>query len=361
MMKNHAYARRVESYRQMKEQLLQQQLAERYRSLDAKEISPPIEIAVGDYVFYPYRGFSDMLEREDFQKLSQNQLRTLIAIADDIMSMQRPELFEAFVNDDGIIVIDKYQPHVEYSLDIIYNDARSRVEELYPQVSYPQGINRRAKVDDMLVRNDTAHEVAHHADFWMDMSYKQPKLDYLHSGSILLSWIAELDRFLYPQGVADLIGQVREAEGYIPEHLMAEGYSPQKVEQMMRAEFFAIAGEFYCGSPQNFSGRSFLLEAYMRLVLGTDLEIQRLYIPFKEMERRRGLLRTAINSSIDSLLGNKATQFHALYNEIAQARAKAKMIGIAVEMESLALEAISKLVLRVRQAVQLPGQVGEVS
>lgn len=357
MMKNHAYARRVESHRQMKEHSLQLALAERYRALDAKEISPPIEIAVGDYVFYPYRGFCDMLEREDFQKLSQNQLRTLVAIADDILSMQHPELFEAFVNDDGIIVVDKYQPHVEYSLDIIYNDARSRVEELFPQVSYPQGIDRRAKVDDMLVRNDTAHEVAHHADFWMDMSQKQPRLDYLHSGSGLLAWIEGLDLLLYPEGVSHLIGKVREAEGYIPSQLLAEGYDPQKVDQMMRAEFFAIAGEYYYGSPQQFAGRSPLLEAYMTMVLGTDLEIQRLYIPFKEMERRRGLLRAAINSPIDALLEDKAGHFHALCERIVQEQKTKRGVGLSVEIESIAMEAVSKLVLRVRQTVQLSGSV----
>lgn len=361
MMKNHAYARRVENHRQMKEHSLQLQLAERYRTLDAKEISPPIEIAVGDYVFYPYRGFSDILEREDFQKLSQNQLRTLIAIADDILSMQRPELFEAFVNDDGIIVIDKYQPHVEYSLDIIYNDARSRVEELYPQVSYPQGINRHAKADDILVRNDTAHEVAHHADFWMDMSQKQPNLDYLHSGSALLPWLETLDLLLYPEGVSHLIGKVREAEGYIPSQLLAEGYTPQKIDQMMRAEFFAIAGEYYYGSPQRFTGRAPLLEAYMDLVLGTDLEIQRLYIPFKEMERRRGLLRAAINLPIDSLLGDRAAYFHALCGQMAQEPKTRRAIGLSVEIEAIAMEAISKMVRRVRQMVQLSGQVGDVS
>lgn len=341
--------------------LLQLQLAERYRALDEKEISPPIEIAVGDYVFYPYRGFSDMLEREDFQKLSQNQMRTLIAIADDILSMQHPELFEAFVNDDGIIVVDKYQPHVEYSLDIIYNDARSRVEELFPQVSYPQGIDRHAKADDLLMRNDTAHEVAHHADFWMDMSYKQPNLDYLHSGSALLAWIEELDLLLYPAGVSHLIGKVREAEGYIPSQLLAEGYSPQKVDQMMRAEFFAIAGEYYYGSPQHFMGRSPLLEAYMAMVLGTDLEIQRLYIPFKEMERRRGLLRAAINAPIERVLEDKAAHFRSLCEQITQAQKTQRVIGLSIEVESIAMDAVSRLVRRVRQMVQLPGQVGDVS
>jgi hypothetical protein len=336
----------------MSELTLQQQLALRYHELDARAISPPIEIGVGDYAFYPYRGFSDVLAREDFKKLSPNQLRTLIKIADDILAMQRPELFEAFVNDDGTIVVDKAQPHIEYSVDIEYNDARSRVEEIYPQVTYPQSIHPK-RIQDGFVRNDTAHEVTHHIDFWLNMESKKLHLDYLHSSSVLLAWLKELDQALRPDGVADLIEKVRHAEGYVPEVLLEEGYTPQKVDQMMRAEFFAIAGEYYYGSEQVFAKHSPLLEAYMMLVLDTDLEIQRLYIPFKDMEARRGVLRHAIHASVESILAQDADIFHTrrqAFDGLTDATEK-QMAAHAIEQ--IVISAMRRLIQATRQKIKL--------
>lgn len=337
----------------MAEQGLQQQLAAQLKQLDARSISPPIEIAVGDYAFYPYRGFADIAKREDFRKLSSKQLKRLSRIADDILAMQRPELFEAFVNDDGIIVVDNAQAQVEYSIDIHYNDARSRVEEIYPQVTYPQS-GKSQHVQDMFIRNDTAHEVAHHADFWMDMRKKKAQLEYLHSSSVLLAWIEELDILLHPQGVASLIQQVRDAEGYVAETLLEEGYSPRKVDQMLRAEFFAIAGEFYYGSKQHFAERSALLEAYMEEVLDMDLKIQRLYIPFKDMEMRRGILREAIHSPVKTLLGKRAEAFFERREHfLTQEEGKPKQ-EVAAEIETLVIEAIKDMAQQVQKKIRLP-------
>lgn len=337
----------------MAEQTLHSQLAERLKALDAQKLSPPIEIAVGDYAFYPYRGFADIAQREDFQKLTQNQLRTLLKIADDILAMQHTELFEAFVNDDGIIVIDKAQPHVEYSLDIEYNDARTRIEEVYPQVTYPQAAKMAVRVQDKFVRNDTAHEVAHHVDFWLKMDAKKRHLDYLHSSSTLLAWLETLDKVLRPKGVADLVTQVREAEGYVAEVLLEEGYAPKKVDQMLRAEFFAIVGEFYYGSTQRFSDRSPLLEAYMSMVLNTDLELQRLYIPFKIMESRRGELRDAIHAPVDTILGEDAAAFYVLREQFAKTRKHNDKLAIAEQIEGIVIRAIHRLINTIRKKIKL--------
>lgn len=335
----------------MTEQTLQQQLGRCFRALDERGVSPPIEIAVGDYAFYPYRGFCDVLERDDFRKLSQNQLRTLVKIAEDILAMRRVELFEAFVNDDGVVVVDTSQAQVEYSIDIQYNDARSRVEEIYPQVTYPQAGKLVMRVQDRFVRNDTAHEVSHHADFWMDMERKKARLEYLHSSSTLLAWVEELDRALHPDGVAALIAQVRDAEGYVAEHLLEEGYEPRKVDQMLRAEFFAIAGEFYYGSEQHFPVRSPLLEAYMAEILDLDLDIQRLYIPFKDMEQRRGALRKAIHGTVDELLGDDAGTFHALRERFGEGGKGKK--ALARKIESVVVRAIARLAGELRKSVGL--------
>lgn len=347
-----------ENMRQMTEPTLQEQLAARYRALDEQEISPPIEISVGDYAFYPYRGFCDVLERDDFRKLSTNQLRTLIKIADDILAMQSVELFEAFVNDDGIIVVDKAQPHVEYSIDIEYNDARSRVEEIYPQVTYPQVLNKTVRVQDAFVRNDTAHEVTHHIDYWLNMESKNLHLDYLHSSSTLLVWLEELDRVLHPQGVAELICHVREAEGYVPEMLLEEGYTPEKVDQMLRAEFFAIAGEYYYGSKQKpETEASPLLEAYMRLVLDTDLEIQRLYIPFRDMETRRGVLRAAIHASLDRILRDDGNAYHDMRRQLGETSGpeRAQLIQ---RIEELVIAVMERMMQQVRKRARLASSAG---
>lgn len=336
----------------MAELSLAQQLAERYRMLDKRGISAPIEIVVGEYAFYPYRGFSDVPRRDDFKRLTQNQLKTLIKIADDILAMQRPELFEAFVNDDGIIVVEKSQPHVEYSVDVEYNDARSRIEEIYPQVTYPQGV-KMVRVQDHFVRNDTAHEVVHHADFWMKKTAKRAELDYLHSGSALLVWLEELDKHLHPDGVAKLISDVRDAEGYVPELLLEEGYTPRKVDQMLRAEFFAIAGEFYYGSVQHFDTRSPLLEAYMIHVLDLDLEIQRLYIPFEDMEQRRGVLREAIHTPVNLMLGEDAEVFHALREEF-DAQDDGGKQAVAEKIEAVVIGAMARLSADIREKVRIP-------
>lgn len=337
----------------MAEQTLAQQLAARYAALDKQGISPPIEIAVGDYAFYPYRGFSDIPKRDDFKRLTNNQLKTLIKIADDMLAMQRPELLEAFVNDDGVIVVDKTQPHVEYSVDIEYNDARSRIEEIYPQVTYPQGA-KLAGVQDKFIRNDTAHEVAHHADFWMLLSNKHARLTYLHSGSVLLAWLEELDRLLRPHGVASLIAEVRDAEGYVTEVLLEEGYTPRKIDEMLRAEFFAIAGEFYYGSKQRFADRSPLLEAYMTYILDLDLAIQRLYIPFEEMEQRRGVLREAIHAPVNVLLDKEADAFHDLRMRFNKLRKHNDKLAVAEEIEALVIRAIMRISKAVRRELKLP-------
>jgi hypothetical protein len=332
---------------------LQKELAKRLKALDRKQISPPIEIAVGDYAFYPYRGFNDITGRDDFRKLSQNQLRTLIKITEDILEMERPELFEAFVNDDGIIVVDKAQPHVEYSIDISYNDARSRVEEIFPQVTYPQGV-RAVRLQDKFIRNDTAHEVAHHADFWIDVERRGVQLEYLHSSSVLLVWLEELDLLLRPQGVAHLITQVRDAEGYVAESLLSEGYTPKKIDQMLRAEFFAIAGEFYYGSKQRFADRSPLLEAYMTQVLDLDLEIQRLYISFADMEKRRKILREAIHAPVNVLLGTDADAYRVLREKFDATKKYNEKLAIAEEIESLVMHAMARVLKDVRSRIKLP-------
>ncbi|MCH2545981.1 MAG: hypothetical protein MK052_00010 [Alphaproteobacteria bacterium] len=323
----------------MTQSALRDQLAERFAQLDAKELSPPIEIAVGDCAFYPYRSFCDILEREDFKKITQNQLRTLIKIADDILAMQHPALFEAFVNDDGIIVVDKAQPHIEYSIDIEYNDARSRVEEVYPQVTYPQGM-KPLRMKDKFVRNDTAHEVAHHADFWLNMNAADVHLSYMHSSSTLLAWLEELDHSFHPQGIADLFIQVREAEGYVAGALLEEGYPPAKVDEMLRAEFFAIAGEYYYGSKQCFSGKSALLEAYMQHILQCDLDIQIMYIPFEEMERRRGILRNAIHAPVDALLASHAKRYYELREMLEKSRTKNSRANKINAIEALVVAAV---------------------
>lgn len=337
----------------MAENALKEQLAARLEELDARFITPPIEIVVGEYSFYPYHGFSDILSRADFKKLTQGQLKILVKIADDILAMRRTQLFEAFVNDDGIVVVDKQQPHIEYSIDIEYNGARSRIEEIYPQVNYPVNI-KATRVQDAFVRNDTAHEVTHHADFWVDQQANTSRLQYLHSTSTLLAWLEELDLDLRPNGVADLFIKVRNAEGYVAERLLEEGYKPAKVDQMLRAEFFAIAGEYYFGSEQTFKARSPLLEAYMEYVLETDLDIQNLYIPFQEMEARRKILREAIHAPVDRLLREHANPFHELRRQLEAEQVNARRARIGREMEKLVIRAVKEMIDNVRSRAKLP-------
>lgn len=322
---------------------IRERLEECCKALDKRAITPPIEITVGDYSFYPYRGFGDLLGREDFNRLSQSQLRMLLKIMEDILAMERPELFEAFVSDDGVITIDKRQKLIEYSMDIAYNDTRSRIEEIYPQVTYPQTLSHRA-VKDGFIRNDTVHEVAHHADFWIDVEGRDKHLQYLHSGSTLLAWCEELDKLLHPDGAAILIGQVREEEGYVPDYLLENGYLPEEIDRMLRAEFFAIAGEYYYGRRQIHPVPSPLLEAYMLQVVGVDLEIQTLCIPFEEMERRRKYLYVAIHDSVNQLLRGKAATYYRLRELLADC---------APERRSSIVEMIEKLVCGIiRQVVQ---------
>lgn len=331
---------------------IQQEVAERFAALDARQVTAPIEIGIGDYAFYPYRGFSDIVNREDYKKLSQPQLKMLIKIADDILAMQRPELFEAFVNDDGTLVIDKDQNHIEYSIDIEYNEAYSRVEEIHPQVTYPQTIKTK-RVTDVFVRNDTAHEVGHHADFWINMEDRRKQLDYLHSGSTLLAWCEDLDIFLNPAGVANLVETVRKAEGYDASFLLEEGYLPNQVDRMLRAEFFAIAVEFYYGSKQTFRQRSPLLEAYMKHILDLDLEIQTLYIPFRDMEIRRKILRTAICQPAVKILGRQAGKYKTLrelYTKTTGVKAKKQ---VAEQIEKMVIDAMARLAANVRVKTKL--------
>lgn len=335
---------------------LHYELAERFSKLDGKPISAPIELGIGEYAFYPYRGYSDISQRDDFRKLSQSQLKMLIKIADDILNMQRTELFEAFVNDDGIIVIDKAQKQIEYSIDIAYNAARSRVEDIYPQVTYPQTM-ATSRVQDLFVRNDTAHEVAHHADYWLDLESKIKSLDYLHSSSTLLRNLKVLDEELRPDGVAQLISQVRMEEGYVSEALLEEGYDADKVQAMLNAEFFAIACEFYYGSVQPSKASSPLLEAYMLLVLDLDLDIQTLYIPLKDMEARRGVLRKAIHADMDEILGEDADSFQLLYARLRSLTGAAREDYVNA-IEIVILRAVTRLVDRVREQVRLPRREG---
>lgn len=337
---------------------LHHELAERFTLLDAKPISAPIEIAVGNYAFYPYRGYGDIAERDDFRKLSQSQLKTLIKIADDLLAMQRPELFDAFVNDDGLIVVEKAQKQIEYSIDIAYNAARSRVEDIYPQVTYPQTL-KNPRVQEHFIRNDTAHEVAHHADYWLDLESKIKSLDYLHSSSTLLRWLTALDCELRPAGVAQTIRQLRTEEGYDSQRLLAEGYAVEKVQEMLNAEFFAIACEFYYGSTQPAALVSPLLEAYMLLVLDTDLDIQTLYIPLKDMERRRGLLRRAIHADIAEILGEDADSFRMLYERLKGLTGAVREEHVNA-LEVVVVRAVTRLVDRVRLEAKLPGREGSL-
>ena len=335
-------------------QQLKDELAERLGAVDLRAVSPPIEIGVGDYSFYPYRGFTDLLERDDFRHLTKPQLRTLIKIADDLLAMRRPELFEAYVHDDGILVIDKEQGQIEYSMDVEYNDARSRIEEIHPQVTYPQALPGRKRVLHKFSRNDTVHEVTHHADFWIDMDDRRKELQYLHSGSMLLNWLQQLDCVLRPDGVANLIMSVREEEGYVAENLLREGYSPDKVDQMMRAEFFAIAGEFYYGSKQSHKEASPLLEAYMHYVLDLDLEIQTLYISFKEMEIRRKFVKNMISQPLDYLLGGDAERYYALRQAFDKSQMELTRKDVVQEIESILISQIKYASEAVRKKVKLP-------
>lgn len=352
MDKGSLATQRMESVDDMPLSPLHEELATRLRELDARQISAPIEMGVGNYAFYPYRGYGDIAERDDFRKLSQNQINRLLTICDDILSMQRKELFEAFVNDDGIIVIDKNQKQIEYSIDIAYNAARSRVEDIYPQVTYPQTMPME-RVQDIFVRNDTAHEVAHHADYWLDLESKFKYLDYLHSSSTLLRWLVELDRELRPDGISELIFYVRRQEGYVEENLLKEGYDAVKVQDMLNAEFFAIACEYYFGRPQTYQAASPLLEAYMLLVLDTDLDIQTLFIPLKDMEMRRGVLRKAIHADMDSILGDDADSFRMLHARMQFLTGAARQEYVNA-IEIVVLRAITRLVEQVRKAVKLP-------
>ncbi|MBM3617365.1 MAG: hypothetical protein FJX23_02345 [Alphaproteobacteria bacterium] len=327
-------------------------LAEKLRALDARQISAPIEFGVGNYAFYPYRGFADIAERDDYRKLSPTQVATLTKIADDILAMQRTELFEAFVNDDGIIVVDKAQQQIEYSIDIAYNAARSRVEDIYPQVTYPQAMPAK-RADDLFVRNDTAHEVAHHIDYWLNLESKVKSLKYLHSSSTLLNWLIELDRELHPDGVAALVQHVRKEEGYDKQSLLEEGYTVEKVDQMLRAESFAIACEYYYGSAQPQVRHSVLLEAYMEQVLDLDLAIQTLFIPLKEMERRRGLLRAAIHLGIDEILGEDEDSFQLLKKRVAEQKGASRAEHVQA-IETVVLRVMARLLAEVRESIRLP-------
>lgn len=329
-------------------------LTERLRELDAKPISAPIEFGVGNYVFYPYRGFADIAERDDYRKLSASQVRTLTKIADDILAMQRTALFEAFVNDDGIIVVDKAQQQIEYSIDIAYNAARSRVEDIYPQVTYPQTLAAK-KVDGAFIRNDTAHEVAHHADYWLDLESKIKSLRYLHSSSTVLNWLIELDRELHPSGVGELILQVRKEEGYDEQTLLEDGFGVEKVGEMLRAETFAIACEYYYGSQQPEDIDSPLLKAYMLQVLELDLAIQTLFIPLKEMERRRGLLRAAIHRGVDAILGEDEDSFRVLRGKLATVTGELRNEHVKA-IETVVLRALTALLQEVQDAIRLPSR-----
>ncbi len=332
---------------------LSQQLVERFAALDARPLTPPIEVVVEEYAFYPYRGFSDISQRDDFRHLTKEQLHTLIKIADDLLAMQRPELFDAFVNDDGILVIDPEQEMIEYSIDIDYNASHSRVREVYPQVAFPYLESSEPEEDDFH-RNDLAHEMAHHADFWVDHRATMRHLLYMHSSSTLLAWLEELDILLHPDGVAALIQRVRNDEGYVPAALLENGHAPARVDEMLRAEFFAIAGEFYYGSRQPFKQQSPLLEAYMRLVLDTDLEIQNLIIPFAEMERRRKVLRDAIHAKLERLLRRHGSVYHELRRKLREAKTKAEATQITRELEKTVIQAMEEMATGVRERAKLP-------
>ena len=332
---------------------IQDELATCFSELDEQMISPPIEITIGDYSFYPYRGFSDILRRDDYRKLSQQQLKSLLKIGTDILHMRKRELFEAFVNDDGVIVVDKYQEQIEYSIDVEYNDARHKIEEIYPQVAYPQAPKAKPTSDDDFVRNDTAHEVGHHADFWLDVDSHDKHLQYMHSSSTLLAWLEQLDSTLHPGGVADLIVQVRTEEGYVAEALLEEGYKPQKVDSMLRAEFFAIACEFFFGSEQHFEEKSPLLEVYMNQVLETDLDIQNQFITFKEMEQRRAVLYQAIHQPVKAILGHDAKRFQNLRDTLDTLHGRKERVECVSEIEGLVVGRISDIIAEVRDRVKL--------
>lgn len=269
-----------------------QELAGIFKQLDENHISVPIEVVIGDDVYTPSKGFLSLFDEPKFSKLSERQLATLHSIANDLQNMSHPSIWEAFVKDDGIIVIDRFQEQIEYSVDIQYNAARTRVEGIYPQVSYPQEV-RKAKYDQFF-RNNTVHEVAHHADFWLDAGRKPVCLEYMHSHSTLFQLLAEWDMALHPEGVCGMIHAIRQIEGYDPQTLINDGFSMDHVERMLNAELFAICAEFYYGRKQDNRHHSPMLEVYMREILGLDIDVQEYMLPLMDIEAKRGILRRAI-------------------------------------------------------------------
>lgn len=286
---------------------LHSSLADLFNQLDMCDIPVPTEFGIGNYVFYPDGKFTDISSHRDFYKLSPSYVQILLNISQDLLHLQNNELFKVFVQDGGILVIDKAQRQVEYSIDIVYSTLSSRLEEVYPQITYPNKIATKES-QFPFVRNTVAHEAAHHADYWLDSRSKNKLLYYLHSGSVLFNWLFECDRLLYPNGLANLILHVREEEGYSETSLLKKGYDNTLVQDILRAESFAITCEFYSGNIQEFSHSS-LLEIYINQVLTKDIDIRKSLNGQQKNDVGRGALYKAINADIEIILGESRTKF----------------------------------------------------
>jgi hypothetical protein len=325
--------------------LLHHKLTELFQQLDAKSVPAPVEFCIGNYVFYPDGGYSDMASHPDFRKLNISQIKRLCAIAEDLLAMQKTALFQSFVRDEGIIVIDKMQGQIEYSMDIAYYSTSSRVMEIYPQITYPQKIEKQ-RLDSAFVTNDLIHEAAHHIDYWLNMQPKKRALHYLHSSSLLLNWLVELDLKLRPQGVSRLIVQVREEEGYSKTVLREAGYKPNVVTNILCSEFFAIACEYYYGGRPSIP--SPLLEAYISYVVDFDLAIRNGFLAYKEIEKKRGSLWRWLHTDTDKLLGDRKAEFQRLikaFDSLSDDIDKRLLTG---KIEALAVKIVAETIEHVK-------------
>lgn len=322
----------------MKHEQLKQQLKTVCAQLDEAGVVPPIEFSIGDVSLYPYQGFSDILQMHDFNHLKASELRTLLAICHDLRHMQNHALFEAFVHDDGVISIDEDQPYIEYSVDISHHHSTNNV---YPQITYPINLLLERHQHERFIGNDTAHESAHHMDSWVDMRSHSTLPIPLHSSSNLLQWCVKLDRLLHPNGLSNLILEVRKAHGYEPRALLKDGYKKREVLNMLRAEFFAITAEYYYGTKQNFAISSPLLEAYFRHIVALDVEIQGRLLSIREMHLKRGILRRSIHAPLEDLLNEHYPHF----NEAFYSQHKA-------DAENIFLTSIEALGCKIRKLIE---------
>lgn len=273
--------------------------------LEKKNILHPTMVMRGEYKIDPFSidddGVEEVVSSVPFQQVATmaEEDATIAAWLNELCAAQKPELWNVFVRNNGVLTF----PEADYSGTIPLDDRSSAYWSTVTRsrsdgsVNVSMGLNYSTALRlDGLIEHELFHELGHMIDDQTFLVNKRMTAMGFHSTSTIWQWLADLDRETLPMGGITQIEANRREARYLSTSYKWDGeLFAEAVNWYMGPK---IATALYQGPDHTLAQKAVyspLIQAYMDTAVAMDIAIQSQDKPYAACQEDRKKLQAVLN------------------------------------------------------------------